>query len=588
MGDTMMSPSGTVAIRRMFFGLGGLVTAIVFGLFLFPYLLPASVEKSFVSGALENVFQRPVIISGDASFSLLPKVRLSAESIVIHADENGDRPVLFDIASLHLQAGALALLSNTLAIDRLSIDRPILRLNRDRAGKVNWISAQSSPASGALKKPDYDWGWWHDFRIGDVHLNGGRFIFDDRLLGRRISGDNANLRAMISPVTGANDGLSIDGGMEVNGEPVRLRLDLGSMKKFLSGGRMPVVAEISAVPLNIRYQGTMANRQYIVTEGQVSVDAPSINRLEDWLGQIFSSPLNGGLIWKSRFFTNGNRTAFEDMRLDMGDGRYSGNLRLDAGIDGYKLEGAIIATELNLGALSTMIPGFRSFDGVGGGLHLEWGRGSYGDLQFGKGELSVALIPKKQRISLDLARMTLYDGRASGQISIARGEGMTSLDASFDLSRVNAGDLLEALRASTPITGDANVRLGLFSVGRDTKEMLAALRGQGEFNIVRGTVTNADLTEHLRIANREALEFSQLIGSFSINQGVIEGRDLLLKAPHLSLIGDGAVDLSRGEIDIHLQSLLRAKGGDGGDVQKIRPFRLRGTLGKIEIEAEDG
>jgi len=583
MGDTMMSPSGTVTIRRMFFGLGGLFATIVFGLFLFPLLLPSGIEKSFVASALEKIFKRPVIVSGDASFSVLPKIRLSAENIVIASDQDGDSPVLLDISSLHLQAGAISLLSNTLAIDRLSIDQPIFRLSRDKTGKVNWKSTQSSPTAGILKKPDYDWGWWHDLKIGDVGLARGRFIFDDKMQGRRITGENANLRVMISSVTGANDGLSIDGGIDVNGEPVRLRLDLGSMKKLLSGGRMPMVAEISAVPLNIRYQGTIANRQYMVTDGQMSVDAPSVNRLESWLGQVFSSPVDGGVIWKSRLITNGNSTAFEDMRLDLGDGRYSGDLRLDAGVEGYKLDGTIIATKLNLGALSTMIPGGQWFEGVGGRLRLEWGLGSYGDLQFGKGELSISFMPKKRRISLDLARTALYGGRASGQVRIASGEGMTSLDANFDLSRVAVGNLLMAMRASTQVTGDANVHLGLFSVGRDAKEMLAALRGQGGFNIVRGAVTNENLVEHLRIANRDALEFSQLIGSFSINQGIIEGRDLLLKAPNFSLIGDGTVDLSRGEIDIHLQSLLRAKDGDDGGVQRVSPFRLLGTLAKIEI-----
>jgi AsmA protein len=587
MDDTVISPSGAITVRRVFLGLGGLVCTLLLGLFLLPYVLPGSVEKILVSKALEKVLQRPVNINGEASFSLVPSIQLLASEIVVPAANDNTQPVLVDMASLHLEAGTVALLSSTLAIDRLIIDEPVLRLNRGADGQANWQPAKGSTVGGNLAKPDYSWGWWHDFRIGDVRLTNGRLVFNDRLLRRSLIGENANLQARISDVTGANDGLSINGGMDVNGEPVRLRLDLGSMKQLLSGGRMPVVAEISAVPLTMRYQGTMANRQYLVSQGQMSVDAPSAQRLENWLGQIFAEPMVGGLHWKSRIFANGNRTTFDEMRLEMGAGRYAGNLHLETVIGGRKLNGTLLATNLELGSLSNMLPGVMLLQNLTANLRLEWQQLSYGGMQFGKGEMKVALSPKNRRLTLDLTRMALYGGRASGEVKIARGEGMTSLDANFEVTRVSSGDLLQVWHASAPLTGVTSVRLGLFSVGSSAEEMLAALRGKGEFNIVRGTVVNAGLADHLRVADREALGFSQMIGSFEIDQGIIEGRDLLLKSQNLSLVGDGVVDLSRGEIDIHLQSLSRKKNANGEDVPEVHPFRLQGNMAEIEIINEE-
>ncbi len=588
MTDTMMSSSGAIAVRRMLFGLGGILSSIVLGLFLLPYLLPASVEKSIVSSVLEKAFQRPVIISGDVAFSVLPNILLSANNIVVPAAENTELPVLVDIASLQLEVGAVPLLSNVLDISRLSIDQPVFRFSRDQQGRTNWQAYQAANPVRAIRKPDFDWGWWHDLKIGDVRLNDGRLVFDDRLLRHKITGQNLVLRASISRITGADDGLSVDGGMDINGEAVRLQLDLGSMKRFLSGGRMPVIAELSAVPLTVRYQGTMAKRQYVVTEGQVSVDTPSVKRVEDWLGRVFARPVSGGLDWKFRFFANGNRTAFDDIRLEMGNGRYSGNLRLDAGSSGYRMDGVVSATNMDFGALSNVFSGIGWLDGVAGGVRLGWRKASFGDLKFDEGELRIALLPEKQRIELDLIRMAMYGGRASGLVKIVKREGMTSIDANVEVSRINSGNLLAGLRASASLMGDANIRLGLFSVGSSTEEMLAALRGNGEFNIIQGAVKSASLAEHLRVANRDALGFSQLIGSFSIDRGIVEGRDLLLKAEQLSLVGDGLVDLSSGEVNIHLQSLSRAREGSGKNIQKVRPFRMQGTLAEIEIFEEEG
>jgi len=588
MGDTLISPSGRVALMRVLIGLGGALSAFIFCLFVLPYVLPGSVEKFFVARVLEVALQRPIKISGDAEFSLLPKFQLTATKIIVENKENSDQPVLADIARLHLEAGPWGLLTNTLTVDHLIVDQPVLRLSRDHAGRTNWRLANGGDQSSNLRKPDFNWGRWRDFRIGDVQLNNGRFIFDDRVSGRHINGVNANFRIARSAITGAADGLSLDGDMDVNGEPVHLRIDMGSTKRFLSGGRMPMIAEISANPLTLRYQGTIAKRQYVVTEGQVSVDAVNVNHLESWLGPIFSTAVNGGLRWTSYFSSNANRIVLKDMRLNLGGDQYSGDLRLVAGVKGHFLRGSILADNLNLSSFSNMLPSLWHSNAVDGHLDVNWRKLSYGDLRFGQGRLKVDFSSEDRMTSFDLSRMTLYGGQARARVKISRLGDAYALDAAINVTRVRSGQLFKALRADVPLAGEANVRLKIASVGRNTAQLIAALRGRGGFNVVNGSVSNAVLADHLRVAGQNRLGFSQLFGSFSIDHGVIDGRDLLLKAKHLSLVGDGIVDISQRKVDVHLQSLSRAKGRDNKHGPSIRPIRLIGTLVGFDVVKDEG
>jgi AsmA protein len=586
MGDTMMSPTGAVTARRVLLGLSASIITLVFGLFLSPYLLPGSVEKSLVRSVLAAAINRPVQISGETSLTILPSVRLAAQNIVISDDRDSDQPELADIASLRLELDTAALFSNFLTIKQLLIDRPIVRLHRNMDGKPNWQWSLEASNAPVLSEPDFDWGWWRGLELEDIQIRDGRLTYDDRSSGRRIVGKNANFTAKMSNVTGAEDGLSLHGDIDINDEAVTVRLDTGSLQRLMTGGRLPIDLEVSSRTANVRYQGAMAKRQHLVTQGRVSVDVPNIARMERWIGQFFSEPIIGGLKWTSNISLNADRTVLKDMKLVMDDGEYFGSLVFDDGRNGVILDGDIVATRLDASPLKSLLADKRWLGGIAGTLRLKWGQLVFGGTQFGKGYLTAQFQPLRRRVILTLNELSAYGGTARGTAKISNREGMTSLDVNLEMSRVNAGPLLKGWYASPVLTGRSDFKLGLFSVGSSRSELLAALRGVGEFNVVQGAVFNPGLTKLADEEDLQTLDFSQLIGSFSIDQGIVRGRDLLLKAGQMSLIGDGEIDLSRNHVDFHMQSLLRSqKEGDDGALT-VQPFRIRGDLTNVEVLAD--
>ncbi len=587
MGDSMMSPTGAVTARRVLIGLCALATVLVVSLLSMPYLMPVGVERLFVGKVLETVLRRPVQVSGDASFSIIPNIRLSARDVVITNLHLKNQPVLADIANLNVEINLRALLSSTLDITQLKIDRPILRLSRNLEGQSNWQVHGADSSNNALIEPDFNWGWWRGLSVERVQVRDGRLVYDDRRSGRRIIGEDANFQARMSDATGAADGLSISGSIDINGELVNLRFDMGSMKRLMTGGRLPLDIEISALPVLARYQGTLASRQHIVTEGLISLNVPNLRQFQNWLGHVFSRPVGGGLTWTSGFTANAERVMFENMRLNLDSGQYTGALHFESESGGHVLDGKIVASNLSVAPFVDLLSDSWWFDGVKGAIHLNWRQLSFDDLRFGKGALITTFYPDAHKVVLNLSELSMHNGLAKGVMKITNREGMTSLDGRFDLSRVSAGTLLTEWRSTTPLTGRTNLRLEMLSVGSSYNELLAALHGAGEFNIAEGAVFNADLAKYLNIDDQLKLNFSQLVGSFSIDQGIVSGRDFLLKSKKLSLIGDGIVDLSRNEINIHLQSLVRENATRKNESPRVRPFRMQGSLSDIKIFNED-
>ncbi len=588
MGDINYYNSSPKLLRRLLIGLCGIALSIFVLLFAFPYLVPHSVEKTVIEKALSYVLGRPAKIMGSASFQILPSIHITATKVVVSgATLQGpvDRSALMDIEALDLELGSLALLADEIEIIRLHIQAPQIRLIRDTNGTENWNPA--IPFGGSVKKPDLDWGWWKDMQIGDVHLTNGRVLYSDDLRGRQIEGKNLNLKAFISSATGAGKGISITGSADVNGEPVQTQIDIGAVEKLLTGGRLPIVATLSSAFGSMSYQGAIAKRQYLVSDGRFTIEAPDISRLEIWLGPVFDGPVNGGLKITGRLNENGSRLAINDLSITAGQNQLDGRVLIAVGSKGRRIDGDFTTPFLELAPFLSYVSPNGWFRPLQGTLKLNWARVAYGGVTSGTGEIVISLVKEPRRVDLTIPRVELFGGTGRADVRIGMGEGMTSFNAKLELNRIQTETLLTNHGGQTKIAGQGDLRLNLFSVGGTAAELLGALRGNGEFNVLAGQLHNEVLAEYLLKGSPGYLDFTQLIGSFAVNQGIIEGSDLLLKAPSLSLVGDGIIDLAQGFVDVRLQSLTARKSVEDDESFHVQPFRISGTLGELEIQPDD-
>lgn len=588
MSDARDMNSSPKLLRRLTAGIAAFVAFIFIVLFIFPFILPHSYEKASIERVLGYLTGLPVKIMGDASFSILPSIQITASKLVVpslQALDGGDGSVLLDIESIDLKVATFALLVDEIDIQKLYIDAPQFRFVRNRDGVSNW--GAEGQATGKRIEPDLDWGWWNDMQIEEVGVSNGRIFFSDEAQGINVEGTDLNLKAFTSNATGAGKGASISGSANVNSEPVSIQIDIGAVDKLLAGGRLPVIANLSSAFAMLSYQGAIAKRQYLVSDGRFKLEAPSISQLEGWLGQLFDVPMAGSLLISGRLNENGSRVAFDDLSFLAGESQATGRALFTNSANGRRIDAEFSSPFFHLDPFVTMATSSSWIKYMQGSIKAKWSSLAAAGVTSGPGELAITMRQAPRRIDLTMPEIGLFGGLGRAEIQVGMGEGMTSVKGQLELSRFQPEALLKNFDSRTTVSGSGDLRLNLFSVGGSPDELLQALRGTGDFNILAGRFHHEILAEYLLKGSPGHLDFIQLIGSFSVNQGIVEGSDLLLKAPSLSLVGDGIVDLAEGVVDIQLQSLItNTNSGDTDDIQ-VQPFRIYGTLDELEIHPED-
>ncbi|ABI58034.1 AsmA family protein [Alkalilimnicola ehrlichii MLHE-1] len=201
-------------------------------------------------------------------------------------------------------------------------------------------------------------------------------------------------------------------------------------------------------------------------------------------------------------------------------------------------------------------------------------------------------------IRLDPTSAALYDGRYEGRLQ---------LDARPDIPQYAVRAQLEGIDFDpliTDLTGDESLLLGRGNLvldvttrGNNMDALTATLNGNGRFRVTDGAIRGINLAKTLRDAQDRLrgrspedtdeprrTDFSELTGSFVINNGVVRNDDLSAQSPLLRVTGNGQANLPDETIDYRLRTSVvgTLKGQDGQPREELRgltiPLRFRGDL----------
>ncbi len=559
---------------------------IVFG----PLVMPQPTLNKMAAALIEQTLDHPVAIAGDAELTLFPTFRLHAKGVSARALRGGgkDTPALFDVGAITFEIDAVSLLYNRVRVNLIRFDNPVVRLHVDADGQANWRPRKSQQPAMERPQLDRDWGWWNEFDLTKVELRNGRLLMVDRTRSWRLEAERIGLASSKPLNTTSGPGFALAGSAQVNGEAFTLRFETGAISKVLAGGRIPVVFDMQGAIGALRYQGGAAKRQVVVSEGTISLRIPDFPHFRRWLGSTQAGPATGGGISASaRLDISGDRLTISDIDLGWPGGAGRGDLNASLRSDGtLALDGDLHMDTLDLSALGgeTALAGAVAFlpEKLIGRVKIDWQNFVRSGLRAGAGRAQINFTTGAERWSIEASTEKLYGGRGKANIRWGMAEGMASLKAAFNLSRVDTAKLLAGLAGlagDSPIEGTANVRIDLFSVGGSSREMLAALGGKGRFNVTTGRLLDPGIVQRLSAPEhprQQPLPFSQLLGSFRVGQGIVRTEDLLLRTAGMSLVGAGEVDLAEGYVNIDLRSIARQN--TATDRPAVKPFRIEGPI----------
>lgn len=510
--------------------------------------IPGSIATSALKARFERVTGFRLTIDGRAHIALWPAFRLTLNDVSITApgaNVTGERA---DIDTVRIEAPLGGLLAGNPKITMLALDRPSLRLplhrERDSVEKGKTTAEGFSPFNG--KAPVID-------RIvvtdGTIILANARDQVEDRITAIGIE---ARTDAVADKVDSGN-GFSAAGSARA-GDHV-LRFGLKGTAPPQGGGRRTFPVQLTLEAPTLLPQTIASSAELRIAESTVM-----INGLSGMLGE---RPFNG---WASVDLASKPLVKldldFQELAIGEPTHREPSNSRPQAASQWSD-------TPLALDRLNY----------VDADIRLSAARMLIGDLRLAP----VAIEAKLDRgvLKTNVQNLGIYDGHASGNLSIdvAHGDPVYAMNA--DLDGVRALPMLSSLADFEHLDGRLQAKLTMQSRGASPHAIMTDLDGTAFVNFQDGAVRGLNLAKMIRgltsgslsgwqVGPDQTTDLTQLSASFDIKDGKATTSDLALAGPLVRVTGGGTVDLAERTLSLRVEpKLVMTTEGQGSTAKPV-------------------
>ncbi len=215
------------------------------------------------------------------------------------------------------------------------------------------------------------------------------------------------------------------------------------------------------------------------------------------------------------------------------------------------------------------------------------------DMKIRKGVMT-AVIPN----------ISLYTGTAIAKLVLTAKGAVPEFNSQVTISNVEALPFLRDSNNFDWISGKTNIKLDINGKGHSKEQILSSLNGKGSIAFVDGAIEGVNIAKLIRNLQKgefqnwsrkpsEKTDFSELNGTFTIEKGIADNKDLIFVAPLIRAKGEGSIDLTKQWIDYRLQPKLvgniegqgtRRKNAKGLPI----PIRLQGPLESPKVSLDLG
>lgn len=181
----------------------------------------------------------------------------------------------------------------------------------------------------------------------------------------------------------------------------------------------------------------------------------------------------------------------------------------------------------------------------------------------------------------------LFDGTYKGDVRIDASGAKPTISVNEKIAGVSLTPLARSMFEQENISGTIAGSFELSGTGSNLAEIRGDLDGNMAFELADGAWEGTDVWYQLRSAralfrkepaperrNPPRTEFSSVIATGTVTDGVFRNDDLLAELPFLQLTGNGSVDLSKAEINYSLQArvLERPEFVGGASEAELKDF----------------
>ena len=572
-----------------------LVFVLVLGAGLF--LVPGEKIAQVAADELTRRTGREVQIAGEAKISLWPDLGVTVAALKIANAEWSENGPMFQARSVKIGVDAAALMRREIKIRTLRADNPEILLERDAEGNGNWVMARppAAPASAAREQaetqpaaPPSPSRALPAFTLDRADIAGASIYYVDHQTGEEISQRDIDL-ALTYPDAGGELGLDLT--LRPTAEVIRVEGVIQDPAAFIAAAITPLTLDITGPGTKARFEG----RGSIVpeAEGRLTLDISDTSALAIALRQ--SDPalpeglgrdlaLSGAITW-----TRDGKLALREGKLTSGTNTVAVALDLSTAGPRPRLNAQLVADNLDLApqAASGAAPSGKPDPASGwstapidasalalldGEIALSAASVDIGATRLGATRAVVAV--DRARAVVTLREVEVFEGTLRGEL-VANNRNGLSVGGEVEASGIALARALSDLAGLTRFTGDASARIKFLGVGQTVAAIMNSLSGEGVIDTGRGTIEGLDLDRLFRGGDPSGgtTIFDATNATFSIENGVLSNKDLLMKLAGIEARGEGLLGLGEQQVDYLFTPIsLTARDGRGIAI----PVRIRG------------
>lgn len=562
-----------------------LVALLLAGAVALPSLLGGRLLERQLAAAVREATGGELRVEGGLRVWLLPDVGFAAEGVRVAGADGSE---LASLASASGRVRLLPLLGGRVVVEELAVRRPELHLQLAADGTANWRPAGSGGTEVPLPETpsEAEPGGLplRDLTLAGVRVEDGAASFRDAASGWGLDAREIELALDLPDLSRP---LALSGSLLLNGEAVTLGLTAAEPAALLAGELGPLAAELKAAPLRLGYDGALQQRPVAGLDGRLELEAPSVGRLLAWLGwplapgQPDPGPVQAGLVLAA----NGPRLGLQQASvtgkaLEL---KATGSLDASAPVSRFEADVEVVRADLDayLPSPAAGQPAGGGADQAPGGwseepIELSALRQAEGEARLRVGELRYRGLPLRDgraalalsdgSLALTLERLGVAGGNVAAAATLDAGQPTPAFTGELTVGGVGARPLLHALAGTDRLSGTMAFEAKAEAQGANPKALVAALDGSGRFRVADGAIHGVNLAAALRQARNlrwdpaggeaQKTDFAELGGSFAVADGILENRDLELRAPLLRATGGGRVDLPARALDYQVVARL--------------------------------
>lgn len=547
-------------------------------------LIPSERVAALAVGQFEKVTGRKLTIEGGVTPTLWPVLGVETGRISIsNADWSEDGPMLTaDAMAIRIDANALW--GGAVRITGLELTRPEILIEKGEEGLGNWVFGGDAGGTASAGMAGADTPFTLDLGV----IRDGSIGYIDHGTGRSVMLTGVDLEARLADYDGPLE-VSLTGA--AGDGAVALDLTVGAFRTTYEGGVSPVTFAAQAGAARVAFEGR-AGFQPLVAEGKLDADLGDLAAVTALLG-MEPPQLPQGFGAES-ITVAGDVTLTAEGSVHLREGRIgldgtqvTGDLDLTTGEERPKLVARLVMGDLAVAR--NVAEGSGAGEGGGAVATAGWSERpidvsglSALDADVGIRAASVALgpvtlAPVAARVTVDRARAVVqldevgaYGGTVGGEFVLNGRKGL-SVGGDMAFRDIDLQPMLRDLTGYERLTGRGDLVLDFLGSGGSVDAIMRGLSGSGVLNLGAGAIEGLDIAGMIRtldtgfVGEGQRTVFDNLSASFTIENGDLFNRDLLMAGPVVSAEGAGRIGLGARDLEYRLRpTALRGADGTGG------------------------